>query len=98
MSEYDSNDHGRCPECDGTDGNHYPGCLYEGTGGSGYRSPRGNNGMSTGGAVFIAIISFVLTAVVFMVLGVDVSNVPAIVIVIVYIIIVSVLTVIGSKR
>ena len=34
MSEYDSNDHGRCPECDGTDGNHYPGCLYEGTGGS----------------------------------------------------------------
>ena len=85
MSEYDSNDHGRCPECDGTDG-------------SGYRSPRGNNGMSTGGAVFIAIISFVLTAVVFMVLGVDVTNVPAIVIVIVYIIIVSVLTVIGNKR
>ena len=54
--------------------------------------------MSTGGAIFIAVISFVLTAVVFMVLGVDVSNVPAIVIVIVYVIIVSVLTVIGSKR
>ena len=46
--------------------------------------------MSTGGAIFIAVISFVLTAVVFMVLGVDVTNVPAIVIVIVYIIIVSV--------
>ena len=28
MSEYNS-EH-RCPDCDGTGGNHYPGCEYNG--------------------------------------------------------------------
>lgn len=30
MREYGENQH--CHECDGTHGNHYPGCSYEGTG------------------------------------------------------------------
>lgn len=35
MSEYNSGDH--CPDCDGSDGNHFPGCDYDGTkGGRGY--------------------------------------------------------------
>ena len=33
MNDYGNNT--RCYECDGTHGNHYPGCTYEGKNGSG---------------------------------------------------------------
>ena len=32
MSEYGNDG---CHECDGTNGNHYPGCIYDGMGSSG---------------------------------------------------------------
>ena len=53
MSEYNS-EH-RCPDCDGTGGNHYPGCVYDGTD-SNYRPSRGSgNGMSTLGAIMCTV-------------------------------------------
>jgi hypothetical protein len=44
MSGYHG-DNGHCWDCDGGNGNHYPGCSYEGTGkrGVSYR-PSGNGG------------------------------------------------------
>lgn len=95
MSEY--NDH-HCPECDGTGGNHYPGCTYEGTGSEDYHSHRTDGGMSTMGAIFCTIASFVGGALLFVVLGIDVENVPVILIVIVIAVIAGILGTIGSSR
>ena len=89
MSEYNSENH--CPECDATGGDHYPGCIYEGTD-SDYRISRGSgNGMSTLGAITCTIGSLFGVALIFTVLDVDVENVPAFVIVILWIIVASVI-------
>ena len=89
MSEYNSEN--RCHECDATGGDHYPGCIYEGTD-SNYRIPRGSgNGMSTFGAIMCTIGSLFGVALIFTVLDVDVENVPAFVIVILWIVIASVI-------
>ena len=98
MSEHGFGSDGHCPECDGTRGHHYPGCTYEGTGGEGYHSSRSGNGMSTLGAILCVIASFIGAALVFTLLGIDVENVPAIVILIVIIVIASILGAIGSSR
>ena len=89
MSEYNS-EH-RCPDCNGTGGNHYPGCVYDGTD-SNYRPSRGSGGgMSTLGAIMCTIGSLFGVALIFTVLDVDVENVPAFVIVILWIIVASVI-------
>ena len=89
MSEYNS-EH-RCPDCDGTGGNHYPGCVYDGTD-SNYRPSRcSGGGMSTLGAIMCIIGSLFGVALIFTVLDVDVENVPAFVIVILWIIVASVI-------
>lgn len=85
MSEYNS-EH-RCPDCDGTGGNHYPGCVYDGTD-SNYSFSRGSGGgMSTLGAIMCTIGSLFGVALIFTALDVDVENVPAFVIVILWIIV-----------
>ena len=89
MSEYNS-EH-RCPDCDGTGGNHYPGCVYDGTD-SNYRpSSCSGGGMSTLGAIMCTIGSLFGVALIFTALDVDVENVPAFVIVILWIIVASVI-------
>lgn len=45
MSEYGGNNH--CHECDGLHGNHYPGCIYEGSSGR-----AGCGGSDLGKAIF----------------------------------------------
>jgi hypothetical protein len=47
-------DGGHCWECDGDNGNHYPGCTYDGTGkrGESYR-PSGNGGAQVVFALFL---------------------------------------------
>lgn len=89
MSEYNS-EHS-CPDCDGTGGNHYPGCVYDGTD-SNYSFSRGSGGgMSTLGAIMCTIGSLLGVALIFTALDVDVENVPAFVIVILWIIVASVI-------
>ena len=95
MSEY--NDY-HCPECDGTGGNHYPGCTYEGTGKENYHSSRSGGGMSTFGAVLCTIASFIGGALFFVILGIDVEKVPVFFIVLVIAVIAGILGAIGSSR
>lgn len=89
MSEYNS-EH-RCPDCDGTGGNHYPGCVYDGTD-SNYRPSRGSGGgMSTLGAILCVIGGFVGVAFLLMILNIEVDDVPAFVLLILIIVITSVI-------
>lgn len=84
MSDYHGEN--RCPDCDGTGGNHYPGCDYDGTNGN-YHYARGSgNGMSTFGAIVSVIGGLVAEAMVFTLFGVDVENVSVVVIVILWIV------------
>lgn len=89
MSEYNS-EH-RCPDCDGTGGNHYPGCVYDGTDCNYSFSRASGGGMSTLGAIMCTIGSLFGVALIFTALDVDVENVPAFVIVILWIIVASVI-------
>lgn len=86
MSEYND---GHCPECDGTGGNHYPGCTYEGTGSKEGHTPGSGNGMSTFGAIMCVIGGFVGVAGIFTLFDVDVDSVPAIVCLILIIVVTS---------
>lgn len=89
MSEYNSEN--RCPECDATGGEHFPGCIYEGTD-SNYRIPRGSsNGMSTLGAIMCTIGGLFGVALIFTIFDVDVENVPASIIVVLWIVLTSVI-------
>ena len=76
----------RCPDCDGTGGNHYPGCDYDGTNGNYYYSRGSGNGMSTFGSIVSVIGGLVAEALVFTLFGVDVENVSVVVIVILWIV------------
>ena len=85
MSEY--NHENRCPECDGTGGNHYPGCTYEGAEGNYRYSSGSGKGMSTFGAILCVIGGFVGTVRLLMILNIEVDDVPAFVLVILIIVI-----------
>ena len=84
MNDYHGDNH--CPDCDGTGGDHYPGCDYDGTNGNYHYSRRSGNGMSTFGAIVSAFGGLVAEGVVFTLLGVDVKNVSVVVIVILWIV------------
>lgn len=62
----------------------------------GSHSSNSGKGMSTFGAVLCTVGSFIGTALIFVLLGIDIENIPGIVIIIVWIIIAAVLAVIGS--
>lgn len=88
MSEYNSGNH--CTECDGTGGNHYPGCTYEGTGSNGgHYSSGSGNGMSTFGAIMCVVGGFVGVAFLLTLFNVEVDSVPTFVLIILIIIITS---------
>lgn len=88
MSEYNSGNH--CPECDGTGGNHYPGCTYEGTGSNErYYSSGSGNGISTFGAILCVIGGFLGVAFLFTLFDVEVDSVPTFLLVILIIIVTS---------
>ena len=88
MSEYGNE---RCHECDGMDGNHYPGCNYDGMGSSGgyYHVPSG--GGSTIGAILCVVGGLVMIALLFTVFGVEVSECPVIILIILWIVFTSIL-------
>lgn len=71
---------GRCNECDGMNGMHYPNCTNEGFGGSG--------GSRGGGSTLVAVIGLVLGLVLetllLTLIGVDSSDCPGIVLVILW--------------
>jgi hypothetical protein len=76
MSEFHDDEH--CWECDGDNGNHYPGCIYDGTGkkGESYR-PSGNGGAQF--ILFLIVGIFVaalapLLGVGIMILGAKITN------------------------
>ena len=87
MSEYNSGN--RCPECDATGGNHYPGCTYEGMGNNERYSSGSGNGMSTFGAIMCTIGGFLGVAFIFTFFDADVESIPTFVIVILLIIVTS---------
>lgn len=90
MSEDYGGNH-RCPECDATGGNHYPGCTYEGTGSEEHYSSGRRGGRSTFGAFLCVIGGFVEVAFILILFGVDVEKVPASVILILIIIVTSII-------
>lgn len=96
MCDYYDDD---CPDCGGTDGNHYPGCTYEGTSGGGgyYRGSSGGN-MSTFAAVNCTVGGLIGAAALVALFTDDVESVPVGVIILLWIIIGSVLAVIISGR
>ena len=96
MSEYGYDSNGRCPECDGTGDNHYPGCTYDGVGSGGHHSI--GNGMAAIVAIVCMIIGFVGTAFIYTLLGIDAENVPAIVSFILIMVIAFIVAIIGSLR
>lgn len=88
MSEYGNDG---CHECDGTNGNHYPGCTFDGMGSSGdYHHVSGGSG-STIGAILCVVGGLVLVALLFSVIGAEVSECPAIILIILWIVFTSVL-------
>lgn len=83
MSEHSDN---RCPECDATGGNHYPGCTYEGMQ-SNYRYSSGSRkGISTFGAIISVIAGLFLQAALYTALGIDAKDVSILVVIILWIV------------
>lgn len=82
-----------CPDCDGENGNHYPGCIYEGTDG-----PKGSGGGHRGGgggnriptliaAIGLVFMVFAIMALIAVVFRIDIEKVPAPILVIAFLII-----------
>lgn len=88
MDEYDND---VCHECGGRDGKHYTGCTYDGMDGSGgYYHVSGGSG-STLRAILCVVGGLVLVALLFTVIGAEVSECPAIVLIILWIVFASLL-------
>ena len=89
----DSSQH-RCPDCDGENGNHYPGCIYEGTegqGGRGYRRGGDNGTPPILAGIVITIAGFLILAFIITIFGIDPENIPAPVLIIAVLVVLFVL-------
>ena len=72
MSDYGSGDDHRCPDCDGFGGDHYPGCIFDGTDEHGnYSFGGGGGGISPFVVVVCICVGIVLLA---LLLGVEVPG------------------------
>lgn len=89
----DSSQH-RCPDCDGENGNHYPGCIYEGTegqGGRGYHRGGDNGKPPILAGIVITIAGFLILAFIITIFGIDPENIPAPVLIIAFLVVLFVL-------